>query len=359
MEGSILLDALPGRDHQAALAIIDQLGECQNRKQFDQLIQSDLAPLMDCSGAFYARLKGGRYIPQLLDTTNPTPLCQCQWRNFLEIARQTHLVGSLPIDDRALPLATEDFCNIGHSCPDCPIYPCNASEFEHRCCSIVVLFDSLSPTIALYFYRFTAQTQYFSIRDIKLLQLLRATLLQTIKAIIYKEECHILQHLLNYLPDHAEPLAFIRDNGTLVYRNQAFDRDAEQAIFPHILTVLSKICTKEPYSKALPCFLTRLGRRWYSVTLSLASDGTTGNTHLYLLRFSRVSNKNQQINRQLSKAGLTQRELEIATLLHQSLSTRNISEQLNLSYHTVRNHIKHIYSKIGVTTRSEMMTWVE
>ena len=34
-----------------------------------------------------------------------------------------------------------------------------------------------------------------------------------------------------------------------------------------------------------------------------------------------------------------------------------LSEQLNLSYHTVRNHIKHIYRKIDVSSRSEMLTW--
>ena len=52
--------------------------------------------------------------------------------------------------------------------------------------------------------------------------------------------------------------------------------------------------------------------------------------------------------------GLPNHELEIATLLIQDISTHDISEQLNLSYHTVRNHIKHIYHKIGVSMRSEI-----
>ena len=359
MEGSIVLNSLPSKDHQAAEAIIDQLGECQNRAELNQLLKSALIPLVDCSGAFYARLEGERYNPQVLDDTNPSPLCQCRWRNFLEVATQSHLVESLLADERALPLATEAFCCIGHSCSDCPIYPYNASELENRCCSIIVLFDSPSPAVGLYFYRFTPQTQYYSMRDIKLLQLLRVTLLQTVKAIIYKEECHILLHILNYLPVHAEPLALIRDDGTLVYKNQAFDLDVEQAISRCLSNMLAKKSIEVRFSQSLSSFQTRLGRRSYNVTLSLANDGTTENTRLYLLHFSRVTNKNQQISRQLGKAGLTQRELEIATLLHQSLSTRKISEQLNLSYHTVRNHIKHIYSKRGVTTRSEMLKWGE
>ena len=134
---------------------------------------------------------------------------------------------------------------------------------------------------------------------------------------------------------------------------------ASLPISRRLSTVLAKNSTEAHFSKSLSSFQTRLGRRSYNVTLSPANDGTTENTRLYLLHFSRVTNKNQQIFRQLDKAGLTPRELEIATLLHQSLSTRKISVQLNLSYHTVRNHIKHIYNKIGVTTRSEMLKWGE
>jgi DNA-binding CsgD family transcriptional regulator len=359
MEGSFVLNTLSDKDHHSAMAIIEQLGSCQKLDDLNHLLKSAIIPLIGCSGTFYRKLHGEQYTPHLLDTYNSLPLCHCRWKNFLDIATHSHLIEDMLTDDRIPPLATKTYCSIGKSCSVCPLYSSTFSEFAHRCCSIVILFDSQHPTIAIYFFRFTAQTQYYNMRDIKLLQLLRATLLQTIKAIFYKEECHILQHLLNCLPDHAEPLAFIRENGTLVYRNQTFDQNAEHAIFPYILTLLAKISTEKPYCSALPGFVTRIGRRSYCVTLSLASDGMTDKTRLYLLRFSRVSDKKQLINRQLSKAGLTHRELEIAALLHQSLSTRSISEQLNLSYHTVRNHIKHIYSKLGVNTRSEMMTWVE
>jgi DNA-binding CsgD family transcriptional regulator len=104
-------------------------------------------------------------------------------------------------------------------------------------------------------------------------------------------------------------------------------------------------------------FLSRVGRRLYEVTLAPVSTAINYNDILYLLRFSRIADKNGQIYRQLDQAGLTRRELEIAALIHQGISTRNISDQLNLSYHTVRNHIKHIYCKINVSTRSEMLAW--
>ena len=95
------------------------------------------------------------------------------------------------------------------------------------------------------------------------------------------------------------------------------------------------------------CPLSQLGRRLYKLSLTSVDISANGNADLHLLRFTRVADKNKQIIRQLDKAGLSPRELQVAALIHRGISTNNISEELNLSYHTVRDHIKHIYRKIG------------
>jgi DNA-binding CsgD family transcriptional regulator len=50
-------------------------------------------------------------------------------------------------------------------------------------------------------------------------------------------------------------------------------------------------------------------------------------------------------------AGLTSREVDVLRLLARGLSSRQISEQLVISPKTARNHIEHIYVKIGATSR--------
>jgi HD-GYP domain-containing protein (c-di-GMP phosphodiesterase class II)/DNA-binding CsgD family transcriptional regulator len=50
-------------------------------------------------------------------------------------------------------------------------------------------------------------------------------------------------------------------------------------------------------------------------------------------------------------AGLTDREVEILRLLAKGLLRREMAAQLYLSEHTVRHHLAHIYSKVGVSTR--------
>lgn len=50
--------------------------------------------------------------------------------------------------------------------------------------------------------------------------------------------------------------------------------------------------------------------------------------------------------------GLTARELEILQLLVDGLTMRGIADRLRLSYHTVGNHLRNIYHKLHVRSRS-------
>jgi DNA-binding CsgD family transcriptional regulator len=56
--------------------------------------------------------------------------------------------------------------------------------------------------------------------------------------------------------------------------------------------------------------------------------------------------------RSLNPAGLTPREVEVLTLLARGLSNREIARRLFIADKTVGNHVEHIYSKIGVSTRA-------
>jgi HD-GYP domain-containing protein (c-di-GMP phosphodiesterase class II) len=50
-------------------------------------------------------------------------------------------------------------------------------------------------------------------------------------------------------------------------------------------------------------------------------------------------------------AGLTSREVEVLQLLARGMSRREVAQALVVSEHTVRHHLEHIYTKIGVGTR--------
>lgn len=50
---------------------------------------------------------------------------------------------------------------------------------------------------------------------------------------------------------------------------------------------------------------------------------------------------------------LTPRELEIFKLLINNKTTKDISNDLNISEKTVRNHISNVIGKLGVSSRSQ------
>ena len=52
------------------------------------------------------------------------------------------------------------------------------------------------------------------------------------------------------------------------------------------------------------------------------------------------------------KFGLSPRELEVALLIAQGFSNREIAETVRVSTHTARHHTQHVLGKLGVRSRS-------
>lgn len=54
---------------------------------------------------------------------------------------------------------------------------------------------------------------------------------------------------------------------------------------------------------------------------------------------------------------LSQRELQIVDSLLYGATAHEVGRELNLSFHTVRTHIRNIYSKLGICNRIELARW--
>lgn len=55
---------------------------------------------------------------------------------------------------------------------------------------------------------------------------------------------------------------------------------------------------------------------------------------------------------------LTRREEQIASLVAEGLKNREVAEQLKLSEHTVKNHLFHIFERLGISSRAELILYL-
>ena len=54
---------------------------------------------------------------------------------------------------------------------------------------------------------------------------------------------------------------------------------------------------------------------------------------------------------------LTARQREVADLIAQGLTNRQIAERLVVSPHTVERHVEHILNRLGLTSRTQIAAW--
>jgi DNA-binding NarL/FixJ family response regulator len=54
---------------------------------------------------------------------------------------------------------------------------------------------------------------------------------------------------------------------------------------------------------------------------------------------------------------LTKREEDVVRLLAEGLQNRDIARELKLSEHTIKNYLFHIFDKLGVSSRVELVLY--
>ncbi len=70
------------------------------------------------------------------------------------------------------------------------------------------------------------------------------------------------------------------------------------------------------------------------------------------VEFSREPSVNSDPLEMFQLYGLTPREIELLSWAAQGISNKEIGIILNISLHTVTKHLEHIYTKLGVCSRT-------
>ena len=120
--------------------------------------------------------------------------------------------------------------------------------------------------------------------------------------------------------------------------------------------VVGAAVTRARSSRSSTQLITRMrGRsgRWLRVTAApmTSDDGSVA----VILEPARASDLAPIL---LESMGLTPREIDIVMLLARGLAVKQIATEIGLSAHTVRDHVKSIYDKVGVSSRGELVAQI-
>jgi DNA-binding CsgD family transcriptional regulator len=94
--------------------------------------------------------------------------------------------------------------------------------------------------------------------------------------------------------------------------------------------------------------------RWYLVNASVLDDRDAGNVAVVVQPAPAAS----VVDGALRALGLSAREREVAALSVQGHSTKSIASVLVISRWTAQDHLKSIYEKVGVSSRTELVSLV-
>ncbi len=54
---------------------------------------------------------------------------------------------------------------------------------------------------------------------------------------------------------------------------------------------------------------------------------------------------------------LTKREIELVKLLSEGIANKTAADRLNVTYFTINQHLKNIYKKLEINSKSELIAW--
>ena len=94
----------------------------------------------------------------------------------------------------------------------------------------------------------------------------------------------------------------------------------------------------------------------FRVTVRLLdSQGSAGGQSFWAITIQPSVDAFSRTNRLAQRVGLSWREVEICSLLHDGLDPNEVSNRLFISKHTVKTYLKRIYRKCGVRSRAQLI----
>jgi len=198
-----------------------------------------------------------------------------------------------------------------------------------------------NPPLRLRIQRMSPSPPHFRREDVLMMQSFACQCGLCVHSLMLREELHLYKSLASHLADALPAAAFVTRDGTVLIQNSAFESIIR---FAKSLPSVLKQALQDPDKDRVEL---QGSSFWYKC--HWLADGCR------LLLLERRETAIPAWQRVAWPPELSHREREICQLVLEGLDNDAIAERLHLSYHTIKNHCRHIHEKVGVTNRVELV----
>ncbi|MGR9117644.1 MAG: helix-turn-helix transcriptional regulator [Gammaproteobacteria bacterium] len=358
---------LSEQDYQSIITFNRRLLECRQRSDLNGLLKSHLLPLLQSQSCVYFFTESDLSQIQIHDAVNIPQEFLTYFPKLVNIDPMGH---ELLKSHRMVMAYDVDFDrNILHNYRtqfflDNPEY----EHFRKYADSVSTTMAALSlpdANIALVFHRWNSKDAPFTVRQVRIVELLWPSVMQTIRSIFLSEELNRFRSFADSLATVASPIALLNNHWQIVYQNEAykalfFDYPVNRLpndLMRLISCQMSHSNLERHMAAPIEIPFYRLNRRTYRIKLATI-DVKNNDESLLMLRMDRIVDGYSKLIRRLQENGLTAREVEICLLLKDGIELRNISSRICISYNTIRTHQNNIYKKLNINNQMQLVSYL-
>jgi len=200
-------------------------------------------------------------------------------------------------------------------------------------------------------------------------ELLAISLDQTLECVKLRGQVALLRGALDTT---SSSVFLFDDRGDIIYANPPADRflslqtedqlmaeikdEPRQPLFTLLCSLVGKVAAAGKGAESWKGMVSIAdGSVMACEVTRIVESGDDGQGAVLALMQPVGSNSALRVDALASSHGLSPREQEVVGLLIQGQTTVAMADQLGISPHTVRDHLKHLYRKTGTSSRSELL----
>ncbi len=359
--------SLAEKDYLALLSAVRELNKAVTHSELKRVFEKILLPLFESQVMIYVWVDPDWNDHKLIDAIGMAEEDKTPFEEYIKIdpipLQLFSNARTVAAYDHDLPRSVPRKL-IDEFCEKRPHLKVSENSWLKKFRTGLVTMDLPQPNVGLGFHRLEPFDKIWSLRDLRMLELLRPHLLNSIRSVVTMEKLAEFKSISEALANVPNPLCTLTSNMRIIFGNESFMKLLPLKpgeFFPsdsngQLKTEMARLedCNEIEDSGNRLVFFTNEDIH-YRLQITKLKGLTDMEGNNYLIRFLPAEDEYTRKNHLMVVNGLTDREIEVTSMIISGVDEKGIADNLFISRHTVGTHIKNIYRKFNINSRNELI----